>query len=128
LALEAKLKQHNLPNLIATEAPSLRELLALVEVSSIAVSPDSLLVHACGCWSVPCIGVWGPISPVVRTCYYRNHIAIWHKELCYHAPCFCYTTMFPYYCPPTKEPRTVCSVLGAISSTEVIEAIQNLRR
>lgn len=108
---------------------NLRELWALVHKrAAICVGPDSMLVHLAGSMGIPCVGIWGPISPTNRVAYYSGHHAIWKREACPHAPCFSYLAGFPRYCPPRGAARQVCEVVAAATPTEVIEAIHKIKR
>jgi ADP-heptose:LPS heptosyltransferase len=109
-------------------APNLRELWALTEHVSVVVSPDSMMVHVAGAFGTPCVGMWGPVAPERRTCYYKGHHPIFHREFCPHCPCFVYSAAFPKYCPPRPSTRTTCDVLAGISPEEVIEMVKKVRR
>ena len=109
--------------------PSLRDLWSFTnERASVVVASDSLMVHVAGCQGVPCVGLWGPVASLNRTQYYKNHVPVWKREVCPHAPCFSYTSTFPRYCPPRGSARVVCEVLAAIMPAEVIAAISKVRR
>lgn len=120
--LQKKIEEEKITNIELFTTQNLRELWALTERAKIVVSPDSMMVHVAGCLSVPCVGLWGPISPDRRVAYYQNHFPIHHREFCPHCPCFCYASAFPKYCPPRAN-RQVCEVLAGISPTEVIEKV-----
>jgi hypothetical protein len=108
-------------------SPNLRDLWALTtRVRCHRRSPDSMMVHIAGSMGVPCVGLWGPMSPESRVAYYKNHLPIFHRELCPHAPCFAYSNTFPKYCPPRPNGRTTCEVLAGISPIEIIEAISKV--
>lgn len=111
-------------------SPSLRDLWALTAFrASIVVSPDSMMVHVAGCQGVPCVGLWGPVGPNNRMAYYKNHLPIFHREACPHAPCFAYMADFPKYCPPRgSAKRTVCEVTAAVTPQEVVDAVLKIRR
>lgn len=101
---------------------SLRIMLAVAGLASLAVSTDSLLVHAAGVASVPCVGLWGSVDPSKRVCYYKNHLAVWQRQSCIHAPCYGGDPEnFPRRCPP-MENRRVCSVLDADARVVVMAA------
>jgi len=126
--LEVKIKEMGLTNLVPFTTQNLRELWALTELAKVVVAPDSMMSHVAGCLSVPCVGLWGPVSPVNRVKYYANHAPIWPKEFCPHAPCFCYAATFPKYCPPRPGGRSICEVLAGISPFDVIEKVKEIRR
>jgi len=110
-------------------SPGLRELWAFTEHRpSVVVSPDSMMIHVAGCMGVPCVGLWGPVAPVNRVMYYKNHTPVWKRESCPHAPCFGYQAAFPKYCPPRGNGRNVCEVMAAIMPGDVIDAISRTRR
>lgn len=117
--LEEKIKELEITNIQPYCSPNLRDLWALTSRARIVVAPDSMMVHISGVMGVPCVGLWGPMSPASRASYYTNHFPIFHKELCPHAPCFAYSNTFPRYCPP-RQNRTTCEVLAGISPIEVI--------
>jgi ADP-heptose:LPS heptosyltransferase len=94
----------------------------------VVVSPDSMMVHVAGAFGTPCVGMWGPVAPERRTCYYKGHHPIFHREFCPHCPCFVYSAAFPKYCPPRPSTRTTCDVLAGISPEEVIEMVKKVRR
>jgi len=118
------------PNIQPYTSPNLRDLWALTHFrASVVVAPDSMMVHVAGCQNVPCVGIWGPVSPTNRVLYYRAHHGVFHKEACPHAPCFAYLASFPKYCPPRGAgPREVCEVTSAVTPTEVIDAIRRIKR
>ncbi len=107
----------------------LRDLWALTRFrASIVVAPDSMMIHAAGCQSVPCVGLWGPVGPQNRAGYYKNHLPIFHREACPFSPCFAYLATFPKYCPPRGNGRNVCEVAAAVTPAEVIDAVKKIRR
>lgn len=117
------------PNLQPWCSPGLRELWSFTkDRPAVVVSPDSMMIHVAGSMDVPCVGLWGPVAPVNRTMYYKNHLPVWRREACPHAPCFSYTASFPKYCPPRGNGRAVCEVLAAIMPEDVIAAIRRIRR
>jgi hypothetical protein len=120
--------KYRAPNIEPFCAPNLRELWALTEHVSVVVAPDSMMVHAAGMFGTPCVGMWGPVAPDNRVKYYKNHTALWHREFCIHAPCFCYSNTFPKYCPPRPQGRTTCDVLAGIAPAEVAEAVKKTMR
>lgn len=122
--LDEKITTMTLTNVQPYCSPGLRELWALTEKAKIVVAPDSMMVHIAGSLGTPCVGLWGPISPQNRVGYYKNHHAIWHREFCPHAPCFCYAIQFPRYCPPRPTARTTCELLAGISPTEVVDTVR----
>lgn len=124
--LEEKIKELEITNIQPYCAPNLRDLWALTTRAQVVIAPDSMMVHIAGCMGVPCIGLWGPMSPQSRVAYYTNHFPIFHRELCVHAPCFAYSNTFPKYCPPRPGGRTTCEVLAGISPVEVIEAVNKI--
>ena len=126
--LEAAIVERKLENVQAFVSPNLRELWALTEHVSVAVAPDSMMVHIAGVFGTPCVGLWGPMNPQCRMKYYKNHLPLWHKEFCPHAPCFAYSNVFPKYCPPRPDARKSCDVLAGISPSEVIAAVQKVQR
>jgi len=107
-------------------ARNLREMWSITRHAKIVVSPDSMMVHVAGSMAIPCVGLWGMISPHNRVKYYKNHLAIHNKEACPMSPCFSYLANFPKYCPPRKD-RIVCECLGAISPVQVIDAIRKIQ-
>jgi ADP-heptose:LPS heptosyltransferase len=118
-------------NVTLYRSPNLRVLWAMTRRAKVVVAPDSMMVHVAGMEGVPCVGIWGPISPVMRARYYKNHVAIWAKENCPNAPCFCYSVNFPNYCPPTgvgpkPPPRATCEVISSISPSDVIDAVREV--
>jgi len=51
------------------------------------VSPDTGLLHLCGCLQVPFVGILGAIEPRLRTALYQKHIDLIARQLpC--CPCF----------------------------------------
>lgn len=121
--LDDKITELTITNIQPYTAPNLRELWALASLSKVVVGPDSMMVHVAGSLGVPCVGLWGPMSPMSRVAYYSNHLAIHHREFCQHSPCFVYSNQFPRYCPP-RQNRTTCEVLAGISPAEVIEKVK----
>lgn len=126
--LEAMAVERKQSNVQAYTALNLRELWALTEHVKVVVSPDSMMVHAAGMLETPCVGLWGPIDPARRTCYYKNHHAIWHKDFCPHAPCFAYSNIFPRHCPPRPDVRKSCDVLAGIPPQELIDTVKRVMR
>jgi len=123
--LEERIKKKGLENIQAYNAPDLRKLWTLAMRAQVVVCPDSMMVHVCGSMQIPCVGLWGPVAPSHRVKYYKNHWAIFHQEFCPQAPCFCYTSTFPKYCPPRNE-RNVCELLAGIRPQEVVEKIKEI--
>jgi hypothetical protein len=121
--LEEKIKEMALTNIEPKTFGNLRELWALTTQAKVVVAPDSMMCHIAGSVDTPCVGLWGPMSPGSRVGYYKNHVPVFHREVCPHAPCFAYSNVFPKYCPP-REGRTQCEVLAAISPTEVIDKVK----
>lgn len=109
---------------------NLRELWALTQFAKVVVAPDSMMVHAAGSMGVPCVGLWGPMDPSRRVCYYANHTALFQRQFCPHAPCFTYGAAFPKYCPPRpgSAQRQTCEVLSGIAPADVCEAVAKTRR
>ena len=126
--LETKAVERKQSNLQAFVADNLRELWALAEHVDIVVSPDSMMVHVAGMFGTPCVGLWGPLDPVKRVAYYKNHHPLWHREFCPHSPCFAYSSVFPRYCPPRPDVRKSCDVLAGISPAELIETVKRVAR
>jgi len=102
----------------------LRVLWATVARARLCIGPDSMLLHVAGSMNIPSIGFWGLMNPFNRSGYYKNHVAIWHKNSCQFSPCFVTMHDFPNYCPPLPEPRKTCAVLGAITPEEVCQAAE----
>lgn len=108
---------------------NLRELWALVgRRASVCVGPDSMMVHVCGTMNVPCVGLWGLTDPQRRVAYYKNHKALWPRQVCPHAPCFGYAATLPAFCPQHARQRTVCEVMSAITPDQVVSAVNEVRR
>jgi hypothetical protein len=126
--LEAAVVERKLENVQAFCSPNLRELWALTEHVSVVVSPDSMMVHVAGVFGTPCVGLWGPMDPINRVKYYKNHHPLWYRQFCPHTPCFAYANVFPKYCPPRPDARKSCDVLAGISPTEVIKTIKEVQR
>jgi ADP-heptose:LPS heptosyltransferase len=116
----------NRPNLQTYFYPNIRDMWCAIAHAKMVVSPDSMSVHVAGSMNVPCVGLWGPVDPATRIKYYRNHIALWKREVCPCSPCFHYHHEFPYFCPPVQGGRKTCEVLQAISADEVIGAAKTL--
>jgi hypothetical protein len=122
-AIEDKVAELEIKNIQSYTSPNLRDLWALTSQSAVVIAPDSMMAHISGALSTPCVGLWGPMSPESRVAYYKNHVPIFHREHCPHAPCFAYSNTFPKYCPP-RQGRTTCEVLAGISSAEIIEKVK----
>lgn len=123
--LEQKIEQLKLVNVEPYTSQNLRELWAMTRRAAVVIGPDSMMVHVAGTMGVPCVGLWGPMSPQSRVKYYPRHVPIFHKEFCPHAPCFAYTSTFPKYCPPRNE-RKVCEVIAGISPADVVDAVKQV--
>ncbi len=121
--IEEKMAELEVTNIQTYTSPNLRDLWALTTRAVVVVAPDSMMVHVAGSLGVPCVGLWGPMTPASRVQYYTNHIGIHHKEYCMHSPCFAYSNVFPRYCPP-RENRLTCEVLAGISPSEVVDKIK----
>lgn len=124
--LDAMVESKGLKNIQKFCAPNLRELIALTEKAAVVVAPDSLMVHAAGCFGTPCVGLWGPVCPDRRVAYYKNHLAIQHKEYCQFAPCFAYGTQPPAYCPARLSNRAHCDLMSGIAAEEVEAAVREI--
>jgi ADP-heptose:LPS heptosyltransferase len=103
---------------------NLRDLWALSSQAAVVVSPDSMMVHVAGSMNIPCVGLWGSIDPQVRIKYYKNHVALWKREVCPVSPCFQHYNVFPDFCP-TKE-HEQCGVLCSIAPDEIVNAVKTL--
>jgi len=113
-----------LKNVEPCKFQTLRDLIAFCYRASAVVSPDSVMVHLAGSAGIPCVGLWGPLNPEVRTKYYKNHIPIFKKSWCPQAPCNFNRPTFPSFCPESSGPREVCEVIGAIQPDDVIEKLK----
>lgn len=79
-----------------SKVSTFREHVPLIENANLVVCPDSSIGHLAACFpEVPVISLWGPFSPNDRVKYYGNHYAIFHPELCPHAPCHDHTFQIP---------------------------------
>lgn len=88
----------------------LRDLIAVISLSKVVVSIDSLAIHAAGTCGVPCVGLWGSVDPNKRVPYYANHLAVWQRQACQFAPCFWPNPeSFPSRCPSLAS--LSCAVL-----------------
>jgi len=119
----AKKAREGLPNVEPALFGNQRIFFAMVAQATIAVGPDSFLMHAAGSCEVPCVGLWGSTAPEQRSRYYKNHIALYPKSRCPASPCWWTVRAFPPHCPQTLEPRTVCAVLGSITTQDIITAV-----
>lgn len=116
----AELKLSNVQTLCH---PLLRELWALTRRAAAVVAPDSMMIHVAGSMGVPCVGLWGPVDPKLRVCYYKNHVALFKQEACMFAPCHACNGEWPRYCP-RREGRKQCDVISAITHDDVIKAVE----
>jgi hypothetical protein len=116
-------------NLELKTFPQLRDFLAVASLAKLVVSVDSLAVHIAGSCGVPCVGLWGAVDPHRRVAYYRNHLAVWQRQACQVAPCFCGNPeAFPLICPPVDGGRKSCSVLDMGAKIVVKAARQLIKR
>lgn len=105
--------------------PGLRQLFAVAERCVVGVSIDSLLVHLLGSSGKPCIGLWGPLPPELRTHYYPRHLAIWHRGACPGSPCLRYKPTLEK-CPPEARAAGQCLCLKDVAAEEVAAAVRSL--
>jgi hypothetical protein len=103
-----------------------RTLFAVAGMATVAVSPDSFLVHLAGAYGVPTVGIWGSTRHDLRVKYYKNHAPIFAKSACPMAPCLRTTREFPPFCPPSAEPRKVCAVVGQVTPDDVALAVRQV--
>lgn len=117
-------KELQMSNVIPMTFEELRVLWAVAARAAVCVGPDSMMLHVAGSLNVPSIGFWGIMRPKNRVGYYKNHVAIWHQNICQFSPCMVTMHDFPRHCPPLPEPRKQCAVLGAIDPQEVVKAAE----
>ena len=67
-----------------------RETAALVAKADLCIGPDSAIVHLSGILGTPCVALYGPFPPEIRTKYYAKCVPIMSKAEC--APCFSHGT------------------------------------
>jgi len=109
-------------NVRASHLPYFRDIFSIVRRASLVVAPDSLLVHVAGSFGIPCVGMWGTVSPDTRVRYYKRHVAVYKQSVCKHSPCHFSSDGFPSICPPLKGKRNCCEVLSAVTADDVLSA------
>ena len=124
-----KVQESGLPNLFAHSFDRLRECWCAIAQAEVVVAVDSMVVHAAGTSAVPCVGLWGPVSPDVRVKYYKNHVPLFSKSACPHSPCF-YSigADLPTYCPPSDDGQrpSSCRVMQAATPEVVLNAVESI--
>lgn len=98
--------------------PHIRHLFSLVNQAKLVVGPDSFVLHVAAGLDIPSISFFGPVSPESRSKYYPNHHAVWHHELCPHAPCFSFNGFPANKCPKGKEQKS-CEVFEGVTGSEL---------
>ena len=116
-----------LPNVEVATFSVLRDLWILAQRAEVIVSPDSMMTHVAGTSGIPCVGLWGPTSPMHRVRYYRHHVPVFPREKCPISPCFYTGGVFPAYCPPSTVGRTACEVLMGVKPQAVFDAVKTAR-
>ena len=123
-AYAIKIQESGLPNLYAHTFARLRDMWAATTLAELVVGVDSMAVHVAGSCGVPCVGIWGPVHPLTRVKYYREHTPLFDPSPCPFAPCFfAHGSDLPPFCPPNPPP-TACKVMQASTPDKVLDAVR----
>lgn len=108
---------------------SFRDLIPIVEHSSLVVCPDSAVMHLAACFPhVPVISLWGLFHPRDRVQYYPNHTAMTGFMGCKHSPCRNHTFKLPldqcidaFDKDVRKSSIKYCRALSSIAPEKILE-------
>lgn len=111
-----------------------RSLIPLIRGALAVVCPDSSIGHLAGAFpEVPVVSLWGLFSPDDRVKYYRNHHAIFNKDVCPHSPCRSHDFHLPQAkCKDasnaTHGEQLSCNVLRSITPQSILAKVREVVR
>jgi len=110
----------NVINLIGTTP--IRVVASLISRATCCFTLDSGLLYVAQALRVPCVSLWGPISPFSRIGYDQDYLdlAIWNRESCVHASCFAYQS-FPVKKCPRGINQIACEPLYRVSTEQILD-------
>jgi ADP-heptose:LPS heptosyltransferase len=110
----------NVVNLIG--GTPVRVVASLISRSSCCFTLDSGLLYVAQALRIPCVSLWGPVSPWSRIGYDKDYmdLAIWNREACAHASCFAYSG-FPVSKCPRGSSQNVCEPLISVTAEQVLD-------
>ena len=110
----------NVINLIG--GTPVRVVASLISRAVCCFTLDSGLLYVAQALRIPCVSIWGPVSPWARIGYDKEYmdLAIWNRETCSHASCFAYHS-FPVSKCPRGANQTVCELLYSVSTEQIID-------
>lgn len=117
-----------MPNVrnLCKSIPDIRTFGTIVCGASLVVSPDSSAMHFAASSLTPCLSIWGAFAPEHRIKYYPNSVAIYHRELCPHAPCTNYHDTLPYNKCPHAELQKHCECFNGVTNEDIEAALTKL--
>jgi hypothetical protein len=103
----------------------IRVVSALISRANCVFTLDSGLLYVAQALRVPCVSLWGPVSPRARIGYDKDYmdLAIWNQDACNHAPCFSYND-FPEHKCPRGGAQTICEPLLKIHPQQILDKLK----
>jgi len=96
------------------------EFMSILSACDAVVSVDTSAVHVCGFLGIPTIALFGPINPVLRTCYYPDVETIWLNDQFDCCPCYDWQT----HCCHKKSSYRGC--MKNINPKMVLDKLQSI--
>jgi Glycosyltransferase family 9 (heptosyltransferase) len=103
----------------------IRVVSALISIANCCFSLDSGPLYIAQALRVPCVSLWGPISPHTRIGYDKDYLdlAIWNRDACTHCSCFAYHS-FPVDKCPRGTSQIVCEPLLRVSTDQILDKVK----
>jgi ADP-heptose:LPS heptosyltransferase len=99
------------------------ETAALIASADLVISADSSCLHIAGSLNVPCLGIYGPFPPELRTKYYPKCTVIKAEAEC--APCFAHGSK---PCSHFNKERACSGCWDSVSVDSIVELAQTIVR
>jgi ADP-heptose:LPS heptosyltransferase len=103
-----------------------RQSIAVLSTCDIVLGPDSAIIHYAGALGIPALGLYGPFSWKVRTCYAPKTYCLQGKGEC--GPCFHHprgnASPFPQNGPCTVTGR--CELLAQLQPRQIVKKLEEM--
>ena len=115
---------------LVSKLEDFRSVIPLVRHAKAVVCPDSSVGHLAAAFKdVPVVSLWGLFNPDDRVKYYKNHIPLFNKDICPHAPCHNHQFVLPQHlCKDavnaSEGTQKWCNALKAITPEQIIEKLE----